>query len=503
MDQSQRYPFTSPPPRSLTERLKAEANGHAPAAEDLTPSVMALGKGDRTGEPTPSAVLCGNGSTDAPVPPPTARRIGNDDPTPSLMARRFAPDGIPEDRNVQVDAPPAPAVQTRARAPWGMHVLIAVLVLVALVPSTTLGAMIWLGMLPAPWMRGAPHDGAPSAIEQASVTTTLAPATTLPKQAMEVPAVALGAPNSVDAQAGQAVPFAITLDGTDALPARSIIAVSGLPAGASFSDGRPYGETEWTFRPDEIGDLKLLLPSGARGRATLKVQLAAADGRMIASAETTLKVAPDPKAALVLRPEETTLIADLIAHGNKMVGVGYFPGARAYFGRAAEAGSGDAALAMGETYDPDFIAKMGAQGIKPEPDQAIAWYERAKALGAAGAADKIAALKLAAKEAAPDSDPPPLPLTTGDAQAGTDGAASADGAAPDGAAAELVELKGFVNVRESPSSNAATVRVMDDGTKLRVIARKGGWVQVTDPATAETGWVYSRYVASVGATAGQ
>ncbi|MGZ5861750.1 MAG: SH3 domain-containing protein [Methyloceanibacter sp.] len=501
MDQSQRYPFMFPPPRSLTERLKAEANGHAPAAEDLTPSIMAIGNGDGTAEPAPSAVTRGNGSSDAPAPPLTAGRNGHDDATPSLMARRFAPDGIPEDRHVQVDAPLAPAVQTRALAPWGVHVLIVVLVLVALVPSTTLGAMVWLGMLPAPWMRGAPHDGVPSAIEQASVTATLAPATTLPKQAMEVPAVALSAPDSVDAQAGQEVPFAITLDGTDALPARSIIAVSGLPVGASFSEGRPYGETEWTFRPNEIGDLKLLLPSRARGEATLKVQLAAADGRKIASAETTLKVAPDPKAALVLRSEEATLTADLIAHGNKMVGVGYFPGARAYFGRAAEAGSGDAALAMGETYDPDFIAKMRAQGIKPEPDQAIAWYERARALGAAGAADKIAALKLAAKEAAPDSDPPPL--TTGDAQAATDTSAPVDGVTPDGAAADLVELKGFVNVRESPSSNAATVRVMDNGTKLRVIARKGGWVQVTDPATAETGWVYSRYVASVGATAGQ
>ena len=359
MDQSQRYPFMFPPPRSLTERLKAEANGHAPAAEDLTPSIMALGNGDGTGEPAPSAVTCGNGSSDAPAPPLKARRNGHDDATPSLMARRFAPDGIPEDRHVQVEAPLAPAVQTRALAPWGMHVLIVVLVLVALVPSTTLGAMVWLGMLPAPWMRGAPHDGAPSAIEQASVTATLAPATTLPKQAMEVPAVELSAPDSVAAQAGQEVPFAITLDGTDALPARSIIAVSGLPVGASFSEGRPYGETEWTFRPDEIGDLKLLLPSSARGQATLKVQLAAADGRMIASAETTLKVAPDPKAALVLRSEEATLTADLIAHGNKMVGVGYFPGARAYFGRAAEAGSGEAALAMGETYDPELHRKDG------------------------------------------------------------------------------------------------------------------------------------------------
>jgi uncharacterized protein YgiM (DUF1202 family) len=29
--------------------------------------------------------------------------------------------------------------------------------------------------------------------------------------------------------------------------------------------------------------------------------------------------------------------------------------------------------------------------------------------------------------------------------------------------------------------------------KLRVIGRESKWVQVTDPATSETGWVYSRY----------
>jgi hypothetical protein len=467
MDHSEHNPPPFAAPRSLTERLKAEANGHAPA-EDLTPSLMALGIGSA-----------------ATMPPPAARRNGHDDPTPSLMARRFAPDGIPEDRHVQVQAPLAPA---EAGSAWGMRTLIAMLMLIALVPSATLGALMWLGVVPAPWIAGAPHDGAPSAVEQASVTATLAPATTLPKQAVEVPAVALTAPDRLEAQAGQEVAFAITLDGTDALPPRSIIAVSGLPQGSSFSDGRPYGDTEWTFRPDEIGDLKLQLAPGAVGETTLKVQLAAADGRLIAGAETALKIAPDPKTALVLRPEETTLVTDLIAHGNKMVAVGYFPGARAYFGRAAEAGSGDAALAMGETYDPSFIAKMDAQGIKPEPEQAIAWYERAKALGAAGAEDKITALMVAAKEAEPDSDAPPAAA-----------AAAAEG--EDATNAEVVELTGSVNVRESPSSNAPTVRVMEGGTKLRAISRKGGWVQVTNPLTQETGWVYARYVASAAAPA--
>src|SRR5680860_910638 len=60
--------------------------------------------------------------------------------------------------------------------------------------------------------------------------------------------------------------------------------------------------------------------------------------------------------------------------------------------------------------------------------------------------------------------------------------------------AEWVALVGYANVRVAPSSNAETIRVAEKGAKLVVTGRKGNWVQVTDPATAEVGWVYSRYI---------
>ena len=53
-----------------------------------------------------------------------------------------------------------------------------------------------------------------------------------------------------------------------------------------------------------------------------------------------------------------------------MIDVGYFAGARAYFKRAAEAGSGEAALLLGATYDHEFIDKIGAHGIKADPKEA-------------------------------------------------------------------------------------------------------------------------------------
>ena len=95
------------------------------------------------------------------------------------------------------------------------------------------------------------------------------------------------------------------------------------------------------------------------------------------------EVAPPLSPGFAVRSGETDRIEGLMAHGRKMIDVGYFAGARAYYRRAAEAGSGEAALAVGATYDPDIIARMGVQGIKPDRAQAAKWYARAAGLGIA------------------------------------------------------------------------------------------------------------------------
>ena len=64
----------------------------------------------------------------------------------------------------------------------------------------------------------------------------------------------------------------------------------GLPQGSKLSSGRPYDETEWSLKPDEIGDLHLVLPSNASGESKLIIQLVAIDGAILADAATILKV---------------------------------------------------------------------------------------------------------------------------------------------------------------------------------------------------------------------
>ena len=141
MDQPPNTPSESHRPMSLTERLKAEANGHAPA-EELTASLIAEGIGSARHELSP---------------PPLASRIQQairEEPTPSLMARRFAPEGHvlapdPEPRP-ELRAPVEPLAPPPPKRGFGMQALIAALILVALVPSAMLGGMIWSGMIPAP-----------------------------------------------------------------------------------------------------------------------------------------------------------------------------------------------------------------------------------------------------------------------------------------------------------------------------------------------------------------
>ena len=61
--------------------------------------------------------------------------------------------------------------------------------------------------------------------------------------------------------------------------------------------------------------------------------------------------------------------------------------------------------------------------------------------------------------------------------------------------ANWIKPSAFVNLREGPSPSARVISVVAKGAKLRVMARKNRWVQVTNPATSEKGWIYTGNVA--------
>jgi hypothetical protein len=66
--------------------------------------------------------------------------------------------------------------------------------------------------------------------------------------------------------------------------------------------------------------------------------------------------------------------------------------ARAFLKRAAEGGDARALMALGDSYDPVTLARLGAAGIKGDEVAARNYYSRALAAGVGGARERIAAL---------------------------------------------------------------------------------------------------------------
>jgi TPR repeat protein len=100
--------------------------------------------------------------------------------------------------------------------------------------------------------------------------------------------------------------------------------------------------------------------------------------------------APRPAApAVTLAPDE---IAMLLKRGKDLLTNGDISSARLLLRRAAEAGNAEAALALGSTFDPAVIARLGAIGVEADAAKAREWYEKAAALGSNRASQQIANL---------------------------------------------------------------------------------------------------------------
>jgi hypothetical protein len=82
----------------------------------------------------------------------------------------------------------------------------------------------------------------------------------------------------------------------------------------------------------------------------------------------------------------------LITRGEAFLDQGDFAAARVLLERAAEARDPRAALALGSTYDPNVLRRMGVIGIRPDEKQAQLWYQRAVDFGSGEAGKRLTAM---------------------------------------------------------------------------------------------------------------
>jgi len=82
----------------------------------------------------------------------------------------------------------------------------------------------------------------------------------------------------------------------------------------------------------------------------------------------------------------------LVKQGQQFVAAGDFVTARLVFQRAAEAGNAAAALALGASYDPVVLSRLGVRGVDADVGKARTWYQKAKEYGAPDADRRLSTL---------------------------------------------------------------------------------------------------------------
>jgi len=111
----------------------------------------------------------------------------------------------------------------------------------------------------------------------------------------------------------------------------------------------------------------------------------------IAAGPQVAALTPDVPAAAVAPVPQLTAgeLATLMARGRRFIESGDFSSARPVYRRAAEAGYAEAAIALGETYDPQTLLERGAVGMSSNVEQARHWYERARDMGSLEAPTRL------------------------------------------------------------------------------------------------------------------
>ena len=199
----------------------------------------------------------------------------------------------------------------------------------------------------------------------------VAPATALEKLAsggvepeLRSPAKATIAPSqgAPDSAAANAAPATVT--SKEILP--------DLP----LTDAPRTAQTVAPTDPAIASDASPPVPRGSGGTPSANPSVGAANS-------TTAPTEPLGSAALN---------STLVARGDALFVIGNFSAARMFYERAANAGHGQAALQLGESYDPAFLARSRFIGARANPAMAAYWYQRARELGVPEADMLLAAM---------------------------------------------------------------------------------------------------------------
>jgi len=209
--------------------------------------------------------------------------------------------------------------------------------------------------------------------------------------------------------ANEPLPLAVRVE--HALQNESLL-LDGLVEGTKLPAGAATGPSSWQLPYDGRRVLYLYAPKNFVGAMNTAVDLLSSDKNLLDSRTVQLKwIAWEPQPVAVPPLTEATAgdqvgaaqsavpaiepigageVAILMQKGRDFLGSGDISAARVAFHRLADAGVADAALALANIYDPDYLSAHNFLGVRGDRATARALYQRAQELGSTEASRVLA-----------------------------------------------------------------------------------------------------------------
>jgi hypothetical protein len=187
-------------------------------------------------------------------------------------------------------------------------------------------------------------------------------------------------------------PFPVQIQPEGAANEPFILVLSGAPAGTTLFGADRISSDTWLLSPGSASQLQIVLPEWSTSVFEIAVALRRTNGLVAAQAKAWIAVPPPESRSPAITKMDDEPAKDLLAKAGKLIEQGDIVGARAIYQRAAEMGSGSAALALGTTYDPNRLWSLGVLGLAGNKERARQWYLRASELGSSEAKARLMAL---------------------------------------------------------------------------------------------------------------
>jgi hypothetical protein len=171
-----------------------------------------------------------------------------------------------------------------------------------------------------------------------------------------------------------------------------ILVLSGLPPKSQLSGAERIGSDSWLVPPDALGRLELTLAEWSASVMEVGIELRRTNGAVAARAKAWLSV-PPPQTPGAVAKLDPAAVNELVQRADQLLSRGDIVAARTFYERAAEMGSGPAALALASTFDPNRLWSLGVFGMVGNKERARHWYARADQLGHPEAKNRLRGLE--------------------------------------------------------------------------------------------------------------